>query len=99
MERARTLLPEVTFGRDAYETATGCDAVVLVTEWNEFKQLDMRRLRAVMAFPLLIDGRNVYDPDVMTRLGFIYAGVGRRQPVHYPPDYVPASFAAPVGAH
>ncbi len=99
MAKAKPLLPEVAFGRDAYETATGCDAVVLVTEWNEFKQLDMNRLRSVMAFPLLVDGRNVYDPETMTRLGFIYCGMGRRQSAHYPADYVPAPFTAPIGAH
>ena len=58
----------------------------------------MPRLRAAMAFPLLVDGRNVYDPESMTRLGFIYCGVGRRQPVHYPPDAVPAPPSAPVAA-
>jgi UDPglucose 6-dehydrogenase len=98
MPKAQSLLTDVTFGRDAYETAAGCDALVLVTEWNEFKQLDMPRLRAAMAFPLLVDGRNVYDPETMTRLGFIYCGVGRRQPVHYPADGVVAPPAAPVAA-
>ncbi|HZR97066.1 MAG TPA: UDP-glucose/GDP-mannose dehydrogenase family protein [Chloroflexota bacterium] len=88
MAKARALLPDVTFGRDAYEAARGADAVVVVTEWNEFKQLDLRRLRAALAFPLLVDGRNIYEPDAMTRLGFIYCGIGRGQPVHYPPDYV-----------
>ncbi|HZU07511.1 MAG TPA: UDP-glucose/GDP-mannose dehydrogenase family protein [Chloroflexota bacterium] len=87
MPKARALLTDVTFGRDAYEAVAGCHAVVLVTEWNEFKQLDMRRVRAAMAFPLLVDGRNIYDPDAMTRLGFVYCGIGRRQPVHYPPGY------------
>jgi UDPglucose 6-dehydrogenase len=89
MEKARALLPEATFGRDAYETAKGCDAVVVVTEWNEFKQLDLRRLRSALAFPLLVDGRNIYEPESMTRLGFIYCGIGRGQPVHYPRDYAP----------
>src|SRR5829696_2434657 len=98
MPKAKTLLTDVEFGRDAYETAAGCDALVLVTEWNEFKQLDMPRLHAAMAFPLLVDGRNVYDPESMTRLGFIYCGVGRRQAVHYPPDAVPVPPAAPVAA-
>jgi UDPglucose 6-dehydrogenase len=86
MPKAQALLGDVVFGHDAYEAAAGCDAVVLVTEWNEFKQLDMRRLHAAMAFPLLVDGRNVYEPEAMTRLGFIYCGMGRSQPVHYPPD-------------
>ncbi|HLH26712.1 MAG TPA: hypothetical protein VK066_29665, partial [Chloroflexota bacterium] len=57
----------------------------------EFKQLDLRRLRRALAFPLLVDGRNIYEPDAMTRLGFIYCGIGRGQPVHYPPDQAPAA--------
>jgi UDPglucose 6-dehydrogenase len=99
MPKARALLTDVTFGRDAYEAVAGCHAVVLVTEWNEFKQLDMRRVRAAMAFPLLVDGRNIYDPDAMTRLGFIYCGIGRRQPVHYPPGYPAPSQLAPALAN
>src|SRR5262249_15915965 len=86
MPKAEALLDGVEFGHDAYEAAAGCDAVVLVTEWNEFKQLDMRRLHTAMAYPLLVDGRNVYEPEAMTGLGFIYCGMGRSQPVHYPPD-------------
>jgi UDPglucose 6-dehydrogenase len=88
MLKARALLRDVTYARDAYEAAEGCHAVLLVTEWNEFKQLDMRRLRALMTFPLLVDGRNIYEPTRMTDLGFIYVGVGRSQPVHFPPGYV-----------
>jgi UDPglucose 6-dehydrogenase len=91
MAKARETLADVTFGHDAYETAQGCDAVVVVTEWNEFKQLDLRRLRSALAYPLLVDGRNIYEPAAMTRLGFIYCGVGRGQPVHYPPEHAPPS--------
>jgi UDPglucose 6-dehydrogenase len=90
MAKAREVLTDVVFGRDAYETAKGCEAVVVVTEWNEFKQLDLRRLRAALAFPLLVDGRNIYEPEAMRRLGFIYCGIGRGLPVHYPADYAPA---------
>jgi len=85
MARARELLPDLYYGRDAYDAATGCHAVVLVTEWNEFKQLDLARLRDVMAYPFLVDGRNLYDPAALTALGFVYSGIGRVQPVHYPP--------------
>lgn len=98
MAKARVLLSDVTFGHDAYEVAEGCDAVLLVTEWNEFKQLDMPRLRDAMAFPLLVDGRNVYEPEAMTRLGFIYCGVGRGQPIHYPPEYAPVPASVGNGA-
>ena len=87
MAKAAALLPGVTLCRDAYEAAAGCDAVVLVTDWNEFKELDLRRLRAAMAGPLLVDGRNVYEPARMTALGFVYAGVGRCLPIYHPADY------------
>jgi UDPglucose 6-dehydrogenase len=78
MEQARLLLRNVYFGTDPYDTATGCDALALVTEWNEFKELDMARLRQLMRTPVLLDGRNIYDPDEMVRLGFQYVGMGRQ---------------------
>ncbi|MBN1966507.1 MAG: UDP-glucose/GDP-mannose dehydrogenase family protein [Anaerolineae bacterium] len=62
---------------NAYELARGCDAVIVVTDWNEFKQLDMARLRDLMQQPVLIDGRNMYEPAVMHDLGFEYRAVGR----------------------
>lgn len=77
VERARAILPNITYGRNAYETATGADAVVVVTEWNEFKHLNLERLRQCMKGPVLFDGRNIYDPARMRRLGFDYYGVGR----------------------
>ena len=77
VERARMLLPEVEFMKDAYEVAAGADGLVLVTEWNEFRQLDMARVRQLMRRPVLVDGRNIYDPAVMKDLGFAYRGIGR----------------------
>ena len=62
---------------DPYTLAQGCDALVVVTEWNEFKQLDRSRLRELMRQPILYDGRNIYEPAEMVRSGFIYRGVGR----------------------
>src|SRR2546427_213017 len=73
----RPLLPTVEFGTDAYDTASGCDALVLATEWNQFRSLDLRRLKTLMKSPVLVDLRNVYEPVDMKRLGFRYAGVGR----------------------
>jgi UDPglucose 6-dehydrogenase len=70
----------VRFCRDAYEAADGADALVLLTEWNEFKHLDLARIRASMARPIVVDGRNVYDPDEMQALGFHYQGIGRGTP-------------------
>jgi len=68
---------KVDFCSDAYEAANGADALLLLTAWNEFKRLDMGQLRDLMARPILLDGRNVYDPQEMRDLGFVYAGVGR----------------------
>ena len=62
---------------DPYSLAQGCDALVIMTEWNEFKQLDKPRLRDLMRHPVLYDGRNIYEPDEMVKYGFIYRGVGR----------------------
>lgn len=77
MEVAKTLLPGVEMMPDPYSMAEGCDALVVMTEWNEFKQLDRLRLRDLMRQPVLYDGRNIYEPDEMIRAGFIYRGVGR----------------------
>ena len=77
MASARSTLKDVTFCTDAYSTAEGVDALVLVTEWNEFKQLDMGRIAASMKQKNLVDGRNIYEPDQIRELGFQYRGVGR----------------------
>jgi UDPglucose 6-dehydrogenase len=76
-EVARPLLPQVEMFSDPYEMAASCDALMVVTEWNEFKNLDMDRLCAVMHRPVIFDGRNIYDPEKMKKLGFYYRGVGR----------------------
>ncbi|MCB1126259.1 MAG: UDP-glucose 6-dehydrogenase, partial [Verrucomicrobiae bacterium] len=55
----------------------GCDALVVATEWEEFKQLDLARARAAMTHPILFDGRNLFDPDEMERFGWVYRSVGR----------------------
>lgn len=79
MEAARKHLDtRVRFCTDAYETAAGADALLLITSWNEFKALDMEKIRENMRQPVLLDGRNVYDPLEMREIGFTYAGVGRR---------------------
>ncbi|MCS6773565.1 MAG: UDP-glucose/GDP-mannose dehydrogenase family protein [Anaerolineae bacterium] len=77
MENAARVLSNVTLCQDAYETARGCDALVLATEWNEFKHLDLPRLRQLMRQPVIVDGRNIYEPAVMRQHGFTYRGVGR----------------------
>jgi UDPglucose 6-dehydrogenase len=79
MPAAPRLLPEaLTYCESPYEAATGADAVVLVTEWNEFKFLNLERLRAVMRRPVIFDGRNMWEPERMRRLGFEYHSIGRK---------------------
>lgn len=78
MEVASKLMPELTLCADAYEAATGADAVLIVTEWNEFKQADMARLKTIMRQPMIVDGRNLYDPADVREAGFTYSSVGRR---------------------
>jgi UDPglucose 6-dehydrogenase len=77
MPRAAQLIPEIRMTADAYDLAKGCDAVIVCTEWNEFKNLDLRRLHDAMRQPIVIDGRNIYDPAEMSSYGFQYRGVGR----------------------
>jgi UDPglucose 6-dehydrogenase len=77
MEIARPLMSDVEMYPDPYSMSEGCDALVVVTEWNEFKQLDLQRVRALMHTPVVFDGRNIYDPAVMKQHGFLYRGVGR----------------------
>jgi UDPglucose 6-dehydrogenase len=77
MDVARGILKDITYCRDPYEVAQGSDALVVVTEWNEFKQLNMVRIKGAMRQPVLIDGRNIYQPAEMKSLGFTYRGMGR----------------------
>ena len=77
MEEVKAVLPQLEYGMDAYDVAKGADALVLVTEWNQFRRLDLQRIKNLLKNPIFIDLRNVYDPDQMKRLGFNYCGVGR----------------------
>ncbi len=78
MENAQRILGDsITYCKDPYEVAEGADALMLVAEWNEFKQLDMGRIGELMRQPVLMDGRNIYDPQRMRELGFTYRGMGR----------------------
>jgi UDPglucose 6-dehydrogenase len=77
MGKAQKILPHITYCSNAYEVAKGADALVLVTEWREFKHLNMERIRNSMRNPVLFDGRNFYDPEKKTRMGFKYYGMGR----------------------
>lgn len=77
MEKARAVLKDVTFVADMNAVAEGCDALVIATEWEEFKQLDLERVRRSLTHPILFDGRNLFDLAEMERLGFIYKSIGR----------------------
>jgi UDPglucose 6-dehydrogenase len=77
MEQAKSVIGKITFCNDSYSCAEGASALVIVTEWEQFRALDFDRLKGVMAQPVLVDLRNVYRPDEITRHGFVYESVGR----------------------
>lgn len=79
MDRAKEVLgsENIDYCADAYEAARGAEALLILTDWREFAQLDLDRVRASLAYPIVIDGRNIYDPQVMAEKGFLYNSVGR----------------------
>ncbi len=77
MQQARGMLENVDYAEDAYDAATGADGLVLVTEWNAFRSLDLERLKATMRVPVLVDLRNVYRRKEVEAAGFAYASIGR----------------------
>ena len=77
MDKAKAALTDVTYVDDMNEAATGCDALVIATEWDEFKKLDLDRARKSLSHPIMFDGRNLFDPREMERLGWIYKSIGR----------------------
>jgi len=85
MVRAAKIMPELIMAKNVYALVEGCDALVVCTEWNEFMNLDLTRVHKAMRQPIIVDGRNIYDPVEMARLGFHYRGIGRG----YGPDGQP----------
>lgn len=77
MEKARATLKNVTLCENAYEAARGCDALMIATEWDEFRNLDLARLKTELAHPIIFDGRNIFDPTQMASQGFLYRSIGR----------------------
>ena len=77
--RAMEVLPEasVAYAKDAYDAANGCDALLILTEWKEFAELDLAKVHSLLKYPIIIDGRNLYDPEQMASAGFIYHSIGR----------------------
>ncbi len=77
MKKARGLLPNAKFCKDPYQACKGSDCLLIVTEWDEFKELDFTKVKKLLKRPLIIDGRNIYDPKKLKKLGFVYIGIGR----------------------
>ena len=77
MDKTKAVLPDVTYVDDMNAVAEGCDAIVIATEWDEFKKLDLERARKSLTHPIMFDGRNLFDRAEMERLGWIYKSVGR----------------------
>jgi UDPglucose 6-dehydrogenase len=77
MSEVSKLFPEITLCKDAYETATGADVLTIVTEWNQFRALDLERLKGLMNEPVMVDLRNIYSPASLQAAGFHYVSVGR----------------------
>ncbi|MEM9683939.1 MAG: UDP binding domain-containing protein, partial [Pseudomonadota bacterium] len=80
MEEAKKLLENVEWCDDSYAAIDGADVIVLVTEWNEFRSLDLKRVKSLMKKPVMVDLRNVYDPAAMVGAGFSYSSIGRITP-------------------
>jgi UDPglucose 6-dehydrogenase len=77
MEAAKVMMPEVEYMDGPYEACNGADCVVILTEWNEYRSLDIDKIKKMLKTPIFIDLRNVYDPQMIKGKGFKYAGVGR----------------------
>ncbi|MEI7542454.1 MAG: UDP-glucose/GDP-mannose dehydrogenase family protein [bacterium] len=77
MPNAKKELKGVTFVKDSYSAAENVECLVILTEWNEFRELDMEKIKGLMKTPAIVDGRNIYDPAKMKKIGFVYTGIGR----------------------
>ncbi|MCD6580020.1 UDP-glucose/GDP-mannose dehydrogenase family protein [bacterium] len=77
MDNTEKILPDITYCENEYETAEGSDCLVIATEWNQFRNLDLLKIKGLLKTPILIDLRNLYEPEKVKSLGFIYEGVGR----------------------
>jgi len=77
MAEAKHYLPDIAYAHDEYEALDGADALVIITEWNQFRALDMEKVKSLLTAPKIADLRNIYEPQDMIELGFEYVGVGR----------------------
>jgi UDPglucose 6-dehydrogenase len=78
MPNAKKAVKGVEFVKDSYAAAENVECLVILTEWNEFRELDMAKIKAIMKKPAVVDGRNIYDPEKLRKLGFTYTGIGRK---------------------
>ncbi|MBI2559361.1 UDP-glucose/GDP-mannose dehydrogenase family protein [Candidatus Woesearchaeota archaeon] len=81
MEKAKDFLKGITYCNNPYDVAKDADALVIVTEWNEFKELDLKRINGLMRHSLIVDGRNIYNPEMLKKEGFTYISMGRKEVV------------------
>ena len=75
--KAQGIMPNIEYCDSPYDVAKGCEAIVVITEWNEFREVDLERVKRVMKKPIIIDGRNIYDPKLVRSFGLKYYCVGR----------------------
>ena len=79
MDKAKNILSNVSFCKDPYEASKGADALLILTEWNEFKEIELKKIKSLLKNPLIIDGRNIYDLSTMEKEGFRYISIGRKE--------------------
>lgn len=79
MEKAKLVLEDVVYCNNPYDVAKDSDALLIVTEWNEFRELDLKRIKPLMKHQLIIDGRNIYNPEELKKEGFTYISIGRKE--------------------
>jgi UDPglucose 6-dehydrogenase len=77
MEAAQKVFKKIEYGKDPYDVAKGSDALLIITEWNQFRNLDLKRLQKIMKMPVFLDFRNIYEPAKVREAGFQYFAVGR----------------------
>jgi len=77
MEKAKAIIKDIKYCKDVYETAKNSDCLLILTEWEEFKNIDLKRIKKLMAHPVIIDGRNIFEPEKLNKLGFVYKSIGR----------------------
>jgi UDPglucose 6-dehydrogenase len=77
MERAKEIMPDITYCKSAYEVAENSECLAILTEWDEFREMDLAKIKSLLKLPIIVDGRNIFDPKQMSEMGFNYQGIGR----------------------